>query len=59
MFEENEKLTLNEIGKKINCKYREPYGENNSLVYLYTKDWKPYGNKIVSNKNLEKIKGEK
>lgn len=58
MFEENQKLIWFDTknNRKVNCKFREPYGKNSSLVYLYTKQWMPFGDKLVDNKDLEEYK---
>ena len=59
-FKENQKLIWNdkEHGRTLYAKYREPYGDFNSLIYLYTKDWKSFGNALVSNSELEEFKEE-
>lgn len=59
-FKENQKLIWNDRvhGRTVYAKFREPYGEFSSLIYLYTKDWKPFSNALVSNDELEEFKEE-
>lgn len=58
MFKENQKLIWNDIknNRKVNAKFREPYGEKCSIIYLYTKEWKSFGDKLVNNIDLEEVK---
>ena len=59
-MEEGQKLVWhdNRGNRKVFVIYREPYGENNSLVYLYSKTWKAMGDRLVINCDLEIIKSK-